>query len=147
MKNARLIIAIITNLLDEAVIVAAIIFGLPRLGINIPVWGIALICVLFLIYAVAFYQIGSKIIKKKPMPGFSDMVGIKGKVTAPLNPVGLVKIEGELWEARAESGTIEAGTEVIVISQSGLRLIVRPQLHDMNEPLDTTESKDSLTSR
>jgi len=126
MKNPRLIVAIITNLLDEAVIVAAIIFGLPRLGIDIPLWGIILICTAFLAYAVIFYKIGSDVLKKKPLPGFSDMVGVEGRTGGQWNPHGFIRAASELWEARAEQGTIPPGTKVIVVSQNGLKLVVRP---------------------
>jgi membrane protein implicated in regulation of membrane protease activity len=126
MKKARLVIAIITNLLDEAIIVALIVFGLPRLGVHIPLWGTILICIGFLIYAVIFYRIGSTILGKKPLPGFSDMTGIEGKTTVRLAPKGFVKIESELWEAKAENGPIEAGARVIVVRQEGMKLIVAP---------------------
>ncbi len=127
MKNGRLIVAIITNLLDEALIVALIIFGLPRLGVNIPIWGMVLICIAFLVYAVVFYRIGSTILRKKALPGFSEMTGMEGKTVGRLAPKGTVKIESELWDARAESGLIESGTPVVVIRQQGFRLVVRPK--------------------
>jgi membrane-bound ClpP family serine protease len=130
MSNARLIIAIITNLLDEGIIVAFIIFGLPRLGVHIPLYGIILIGVAFLVYAVGFYTIGSRILKKKPIPGFSDMIGTKGRTVSRLNPQGLVKIESELWEAKAETGNISAGTDIVVVDQYGLKLIVRSENAD-----------------
>ncbi len=136
MKNARLIVAIITNLLDEAIIVAFIIFGLPRLGVQIPLYGIILIGVGFLVYAVGFYTIGSKILRKKPLPGFTDMVGVEGRVVSRLAPNGFVRIQGELWESRAESGMIDAGTDIIVVDQYGLKLVVRRKL-----PTDSTESE------
>jgi membrane protein implicated in regulation of membrane protease activity len=126
MKNARFIIAIISNLLDEAIIVAFIVFGLPRLGVHIPVWGIVLICLGFLVYAVLFYRIGSTILRKKPLPGFSDMTGIEGKAMVNLAPKGIIKIESELWEAKTENGTIEAGSRVVVVRQEGMKLIVAP---------------------
>jgi len=125
MRNARLIIAIVTSVLYELVIVSAIIWGLPRLGINIPIWGIVIIVLFFASYAVVFYKIGSRVLKKEPLPGLPDMIGTEGKVTTSLTPVGFVKIKGEFWEARAQNGNINAGTEVIVISQDGLKIIVR----------------------
>ena len=134
MKNARLIIAIITNLLDEAIIVALIIFGLPRLGIQIPLYGIILIGVGFLVYAVGFYTVGSRILRKKPLPGLTDMVGVEGRAVSRLAPKGFVRIQGELWESKADSGVINAGKDVIVIDQYGLKLIVRPKL-----PTDSSE--------
>jgi membrane-bound ClpP family serine protease len=127
MSNARLIIAIVTSLLDEGIIIAFIIFGLPRLGVYIPLYGTILIGVAFLIYAVGFYTIGSRILKKKPIPGFSEMIGTEGRAVNRLDPHGLVKIESELWDAKAETGKIDTGTEVVVVDQYGLKLIVRPK--------------------
>ncbi len=125
MKNPRLIVAIITNLLDEAVIVAAIIFGLPRLGIDIPLWGIILICTAFLAYAVIFYKIGSDVLKKKPLL-FFGYGGRRGADGRTVESDGFIRAASELWEARAEQGTIPPGTQIIVVSQNGLKLVVRP---------------------
>ena len=125
MKNARLVVAIITNLLDEAIIVAVIIWGLPRLGVHLPLYGLVLICVAFLVYAVGFYTVGSQILRKKPIPGFSDMVGTEGRAASRLSPWGFVKIMGELWESRSEGGNIDKGEYVIVTDQIGLKLVVR----------------------
>jgi membrane-bound ClpP family serine protease len=125
MKNARLIVAVITNLLDEAIIIGLILWGLPRLGIRIPVYVLVLVSVAFLIYAVGFYTVGSKILRKKPLPGFSSMIDTEGRAATVLSPKGLVIIEGELWEARSESGIIEKGEDVVVTGQLGLKLVVR----------------------
>lgn len=123
--NNRLIIAIITSLLDEAIILAIIVLGLPRLGINLPVWLTVLIALLFIIWSVIIFRVGTRILKKKPLAGMSDMAGIEGIVEKALNPEGIVKIEGELWKAKAESGSIEAGQKVIVVAQYRLKLTVR----------------------
>lgn len=123
--NTRLLIAIITSLLDEAVIVAIIIFGLPRLGVQIPVWGIVLVGLAFVAFAVTTFRIGSRTLLKKPVPGLTNMVGVQGRVTSPLNPRGFVRIQGELWEARADKEHINAGADVIVVAQQGLKLVVR----------------------
>ncbi len=128
--TTRLIMAILSNSLVEAIIVAVILWGLPKLGINIPLYGLILICVAFLIYAVLSYNIGSRTLRKKPLPGFTSMVGVEGQVVRRLAPEGLVRIEGELWNARGENGPIDAGTDVIVVSQSGLKVVVRPKQRD-----------------
>jgi membrane-bound ClpP family serine protease len=127
MKDARLIIAVITNLLDEGIIIAFIIFGLPRLGVHIPLYGTVLIGIAFLIYAVGFYILGSRIIKKKPIPGFTNMVGVEGRTVNRLAPQGQVKIQSEIWEAKSESGIINAGVNIVVVDQYGLKLVVRPK--------------------
>ena len=128
--NARLIMAIFTNLLYEAIIVALLIWGLPGLGIHIPLYGITLICVAFLIYAVVLFIIGDRTLRKKPLPGFTTMVGLQGQVVSQLAPEGVVRIEGELWNARAENGTIEGGAEVIVVRQYRLKLVVHRKQPD-----------------
>lgn len=117
--------AILTNLLDEALIVAIILWGLPRLGIHIPLYGIILICICFLVYAVIFYHKGSRALLKPPVLGFTDQVGLEGQVVSRLTPEGLVKISGELWKAKVENGNIEVGAQVVVVSQKGFKLIVR----------------------
>jgi membrane-bound serine protease (ClpP class) len=124
MINARLLIAIISNIIWEFLIVAAAMWGLPRLGINIPTWGIILITVAFAVYSVFMYRLGIPVLRKKALPGSTDMIGVHGKVARRLAPVGFVNIEGELWEATAQSGIIEAGIEVVVVGQKGLKLVV-----------------------
>jgi len=128
--STRLIMAIINNLLIEAIIVSVILWGFPRLGVHIPLYGLILICVAFLIYAVVSYDIGSRTLRKKPLPGFTTMIGVEGEVVSRLAPEGLVRIEGELWSARSENGPIDEGTRVIVVSQNGLKVVVRPKQHD-----------------
>ena len=127
MKNARLFIGIFSTIAWEAGIVSIITWGLPKLGINIPLWGTVLICLGFLVYSITFYRIGSRALKKKSLPGSTNMIGIEGKAASRLEPDGFVRIEGELWEARAESGIIDKGKYVIVVSQIGFKLVVRPK--------------------
>jgi membrane-bound serine protease (ClpP class) len=125
MNKSRLIITIITNILWEAAIAGVAFGGLPFLGIRIPTWGIILIMIAFAVYAWIMYRIGSRTLGKRALPGSTDMIGVNGKVVKKLKPEGFIIIEGELWEAVAESGTIETGTEVTVIGQKGLKLLVK----------------------
>jgi membrane-bound ClpP family serine protease len=125
--NVRLIIAIVTSLLDEAAIVAAIIWLLPKFGVKIPLWGTILLVAGFAIFAVVSFKVGSRTLRLKPMIGFTDMVGADGLTTSQLKPEGFIKIESELWAARAEKGTIETGTQVVVTAQKGLSLVVKPR--------------------
>ena len=125
-KNTRLIIAILTSLLDEALIIFVIIWGLPKLGIYLPMYFTILICVGFIFYTVIVYKVGSRALLKHPLKGFTDLVGLEGKVVIPVNKkVGTVLISGELWEAKAENDEIEAGARITVIRQNGFILIVK----------------------
>jgi membrane-bound serine protease (ClpP class) len=125
MKNTRLFIAVISTTVWEAAIVSVIKWGLSRVGIRIPLWGTVLICLGFAIYSVTFYRIGSRTIRKKSLPGSTTMIGVEGRAASLLDPEGFVRIEGELWEARAETGRIDRGTDIVVVNQSGFKLVVR----------------------
>lgn len=54
----------------------------------------------------------------------TTMVGTKGRVMRVLNPEGMVRIHGELWQAIASSAPINPGEEITVIEQEGLMLTV-----------------------
>jgi membrane-bound ClpP family serine protease len=125
MKNARLIIAILTSLLDEAIILGIILWGLPKLGVNLPLYGTIFIILAFAGYAIITFKLGSRILRKKPLIGLTDMVGVEGRTASRLHPKGFVRIHGELWESRSEDGDLEQSIDVIVVKQRGLQLIVR----------------------
>ena len=55
--------------------------------------------------------------------GAEDLVGAVGKTVEPLEPEGHVRVQGELWQARA-SGAVPAGTQVRVVALDGLTLEV-----------------------
>jgi len=129
--------AILTNVLGEAVIVAVIIWGLPRWGIHIPLYGLILTCVAFAVYGVVSFLIGSRTLRRKPLPGLTTMVGIEGRVVSRLAPECFVRIGGELWNARAENGSIDVGADVIVVRQSGLKVVVRRKQSDDSRKPET----------
>ena len=129
MMTARLIYAIVSILLEEAAIVVIALWGLPQLGIEIPLGVLITVMVLFLAFSILLYQAGSRALRQKPVP-LSVMIGTKGKVVSPLAPVGLIKIKDELWQAESVSGKIDVGKEVMVTEQDGLKLIVRKRNSD-----------------
>jgi membrane-bound serine protease (ClpP class) len=58
--------------------------------------------------------------------GSEELVGERGVVRSPLNPVGHVFVQGALWRATgADSGSFEVGDLVIVERVDGLTLTVR----------------------
>jgi len=120
--TARLITAIISTLLEEAALVVIVLWGLPKLGIHIPLAGLIVLMVAWCAWSVYTYRLGSRALKMKPV--LPTMVGSKGRVASPLLPQGLVSIRGELWIATSTSGKIDIGEEVIVVEQDGLKLVV-----------------------
>jgi len=121
--TGRLILAIISTLLEEAALAAIVLFGLPKLGINIPLWVLIVLMVGWGAYAVFTYRKGSLALGRKPeivLP----LIGSKGKVVSAIIPEGMVKIRGELWQAISAGEIIEVGEEITVVGQDGLILIV-----------------------
>jgi len=123
--KGRLIIAIVSTVLEEAALAAGVLWGLPRLGIHIPLWVLIIVMLAWCAYTVTTYRMGSRALRRKPVHGLTAMLGSEGKVVSPLVPEGLVRIKGELWRAKSASERMDAGEEVTVVRQDGLKLIVR----------------------
>ena len=114
---------IITTLLEEAALVAVVLWLLPEFGINIPLWGLIIMMVALGTYAWVTYRLGRKALDKKPI--FSPDVGSRGRTTTPISPTGYVRVNGELWRA-SSSSTIGAGEEIAVAGMEGMTLLVNP---------------------
>jgi membrane-bound serine protease (ClpP class) len=123
--SIRLILAIFSTLLEEAALVVIMLWGLPQLGGEMPLGGLIAVMVVWGVIAVFIYRMGSRALKRKPVVGMPTMVGGRGKVVSPLTPEGLIRVKGELWEAKSAGDKIDNGEEVTVVGQDGLKLIVR----------------------
>ena len=126
--TTRLILAIVSTLLEEAALVVIVLWGLPHVGIHLLGAGRTALLVALMVawgaYSIITYRIGSRALRRKPVIDLSPMVGSRGKVVSPLAPEGLIKIKGELWIAKSASERIDTGEGVIVVGQEGLKLIV-----------------------
>jgi membrane protein implicated in regulation of membrane protease activity len=122
--SGRLIITVASTLFEEVAIAAIWLWILPGFGVRLPVWGLALVLAAWTASAVFFYRVGSRALKRKPVPGLGSPVGSRGKVVRALAPEGLIKVAGELWGARSQAGDIGIGEEVTVIGRDGLKLTV-----------------------
>jgi len=118
--TGRLILGIISTLLEEAAIVVIVLWGLPKIDVHIPLAGLIALMVVWGAYSVITYRAGSRALRKKPLISLPDMVGSKGEVVSPLAPEGLVRIKGELWIAKSARGKIKSGGEVVVVGQDRL---------------------------
>lgn len=56
--------------------------------------------------------------------GAAAVQGADGVAVTPLDPVGTVRVRGELWSAESLSGKLAAGSTVHVVGVDGLRLRV-----------------------
>ena len=123
--SGRLILAVVSTILEEAALAIIVLVGLPELGIKLH---LAVLIVLMLAWAVVTilnYRAGSRALKRQPVAGLGTMVGSRGRVVKPLQPEGLIKVGGELWQAKSVGADIDSGNEVIVVGQDRKILIVR----------------------
>jgi len=120
-----LIHAVLTTLVEEAVLILAVSLGLPLLGINVPSWGLVLLIIALASYAFISYRIGQRTLRKKALVGIDSLVGACGRSTSPLKLEGYIRVQGELWKAGATI-PIDKGEEVIVTGQDDLLLLVSP---------------------
>ncbi len=124
MITPRLIIAIVTTAFEEAAIAVIVLWLLPKIDVNLPLFALVLIMLAWLGFSVFTYHMGSRALRRKPEGGLSDMVGMRGEVVRSLDPEGMVRIKGELWKAKSAGRKIETGAIVTVVGQKGLKLIV-----------------------
>jgi membrane-bound serine protease (ClpP class) len=120
-----LILAIISTTAEEFLIYSAWRWLLPEWDIFLPVPVLIVAMVVWGIFSVSLFIFTTKTLKRQVPVGLPSMVGTSGKAASPLTPEGLVRIKSELWVATAETGNIKKGESIEVVSEDGLRLIVR----------------------
>ena len=108
------LIAMITSFITDSIIIQTIVFVISS-------------CILIPLTK----PLADKFTGKKAVPTNSySLIDKHGIVTVDINPiegVGQVKVNGEIWSAKTENGTIiSKGTEVEVIKIDGVKLVVSP---------------------
>jgi membrane-bound serine protease (ClpP class) len=124
MTKARLILAIVSTSLEEVALWIIWRYGLPELGIELPLAVLIVAMAAWFVFSVVMFFFVTKTLRKQGVVGLPTMVGSKGKVKSPLAPEGFVSIKSELWGARSNEGNINKGEEVTVVGQDGLMLVV-----------------------
>ncbi len=81
----------------------------------------AIVTALFFIFAVG---LTIRTQRRKPTTGAEGMIGLTGTTKTELTPEGSILVHGELWRARAKTGTIASGKRVKVVDIDDLTLIV-----------------------
>ena len=122
--TARLILAIVSIALEEVALWVIWRWGLPELGIELPVSALIAVMVAWLVFSVTTFSMVTRVLRKRATVGLPTMIGSKGKVARMLAPEGMVRIKGELWGATSTEGNISEGEVVTVVGEDGLKLIV-----------------------
>jgi len=111
-------------------IIALILGGLLLTSDNPPgfqisrwlVFGLAAALGLFILYVLVNIV---RIRRQPAQVGMETLVGQHARTRSALDPYGMVLIEGELWQATAEGGSLPEGEDVVVTAVDGLKLRVR----------------------
>jgi len=120
--------AVLGWMLEEAILVAAVLWLLPQFNVNIPLWVLAVLMAALAIYSYIMYRVGRSTFLIRPKVAAETVIGNGGKVTKRLAPEGYVKVQGVLWKAKCVESELEVGDEIVVVDIDGLRLIVSPKL-------------------
>jgi membrane-bound serine protease (ClpP class) len=112
-------------------VVALILGGIVLTSGNPPEFQVSK----WLIYGLAagigafFLFVVTSIIRVRRMPAVvtTTLIGRQAVARSPLDPSGMVFLDGEYWAATVEEGQVEPGERVVVTGMQGLRLTVSKQ--------------------
>ncbi len=82
---------------------------------------IIIVVVVFLVFVVIWVVHAHQ---RKVGAGKEELIGKKAVVKVALNPKGIVLVEGELWAAVIDEGSVAPENEVIITGVDGLKLTV-----------------------
>ncbi len=122
--HGALTVAAIISLVAGAII----LFSQPGIevfgGLSIP-----LVIGQSLLVGVVFFFVVTMALRaqsRRPTTGYEGLIGKTGVVLQDLDPLGLVLVLGERWQAASlDKQAIPSGTEVEIVRAEGMRLLVR----------------------
>ena len=117
-KSIKFILLII----DEVLIVGFLIYLLIYFDLSLHIIGVLTVILVAIVAFMAYIFLPQL---KTPVTGVEGMVGLYGISLDILDPVGKVRIKGELWNAESINGTIKKGEIIIVEKVNNLNLIVK----------------------
>lgn len=110
------------------IVFAAVLIGAPNLetGGQLTIAFIVIAAVTLAIAALLIYA-AVRAQYKKVKTGKEALIGAFGVATTDLNPKGEVRVNGEFWEATAQTPPINNGESIQVADMQGMFLIVKKQ--------------------
>ncbi len=97
---------------------------IPEVRVNI--WLIIFMALFIVFFSLIILRAILTALKRKPQMGAQRFVGEKAITLTDLSPDGKVKIQHQNWSATSIGGNVQKGQEVLVVSVSGVRLMVSP---------------------
>jgi len=86
-------------------------------------WNVIGFIVVLPIWVLELFAWNRTVKHRKKAVGAQTLIGKDAVVTTPCRPVGQVRLDGEIWEARCDAGA-SPGDRVRVIGRDGLQLVV-----------------------
>jgi membrane-bound serine protease (ClpP class) len=86
-------------------------------------WNVVAFLVLLPLWVLELFGWNRTTKRYRRSVGAQTLIGREAVVSVPCMPVGQVRLDGEIWEARCEEGAA-TGDRVRVTSRDGLTLIV-----------------------
>ena len=120
------IYAAIGTLLELAILLVVLLWGLPALGIHVPTGGVVILILLMLGFSYYTYYMGKRALSKKLILELESLIGCNGMVMTTIDPTGFVRIGNELWKA-VSTNRLESGQDVIVTGVEGFKITVAPK--------------------
>ncbi len=121
MRKSTIFILLI---IDEVIIVGFFIFLFIYFGLNLQIVGILTIILVLIVAFMAYIFLPQL---KRPVTGVEGMIGLRGVSLEALDPMGQVRIKGEIWNAESVNETIKCGEKIIVEKVKNLNLVVKRQ--------------------
>ena len=120
---------VLVLLLDEAVVITAILLILHFLEVKIPLpimigGGIVVGILIFIVHIKVIPSF-----HRKQVTGREGMIGEQGRVVKPLTPFGTITVKGEYWKAKSLDDNIEFDENVEIVGNEGLTLKVKREGH------------------
>jgi membrane protein implicated in regulation of membrane protease activity len=88
-------------------------------------WNVVAFLVLLPLWVLELFGWNRTTKRHRKAVGAQTLIGREAVVSVPCRPVGQVRLDGEIWEARCEAGA-GTGERVRVTGRNGLTLTVEP---------------------
>ena len=92
--------------------------------VEVPVWLYVILGLLVAAFAALAAVLAVRTHRQRVTSGKEDLVGNTAVVITPLEPRGIVLVEGERWTAVLDKGTATPDEEVTITKVEGLKLQV-----------------------
>jgi len=116
---------VLIALLDDVAVLVLVFVVLWFFDVEISLPVMIVIGLVFGTFVFIVHRAIVPSLRRKKVTGVEGMVGLTGEVTQSLTPKGVIKINGEYWQARSVEGEIDVGEEVVILKIKGLNLEVK----------------------